>query len=541
MHSRRRHDQEHGQVIVLFALAIVAMLAMGALLFNGAQTLVLRRQLQNAGDAAALSAGNVMTNSTATCTAARISPSAVDGSNDLYLAARSSVEANLGWSDAQVAARMTVSCPTDSQYTGLAVRVSLSSAGPSYFGGGSLTVSTSSTAMNGQDNSGDFSVALLDPSNTSWPSTRRGCPSWLVNGGITASFEGSIIVDSKCTRSDNTNAAMKAQNSAFTMTMVNNSTIQVAGEIASGTAAHITPTPVEHYRPLLPDKLALKDPCNAVDLATSNCIGNNGSLPTVNMSSSGSGICKNQDPCILTPGTYTGGIAAGGGGSAGTLLLRPGVYWMRGGGLSLKSGSARVFSIPYGTSTTGYTDATALADFATTKTDLQVEQQFIANCPAPTLVNPLPSTCGNLLYNGPSSSSSSWNTNQDAVSVGAQGIFEIRAYNPANDEIIGNRTLFTPYKNVVIWQAHDPPFTGSGQNQPTIAMTGGACVTLSGTVYAPEGQIQFGGGSCGSGGGDTNLKLQFICWDLTLAGNNDFYFAFSKDWFAKPTTYGLVQ
>ena len=72
-------------------------------------------------------------------------------------------------------------------------------------------------------------------------------------------------------------------------------------------------------------------------------------------------------------------------------------------------------------------------------------------------------------------------------------------------------------------------------------MTGGACVTLSGTVYAAGGAIQFGGGSCGSGGGDQDLTLQFLCWDLTLGGNNNFYFAYQKDFFAIPTTYGLVK
>jgi len=79
MIGSKHREREHGQIIILFALAMVAMLAMGALLFSGAQTLVLRRQLQNAGDAAALAAANIMTNGVTTCTAARISSTAVDG------------------------------------------------------------------------------------------------------------------------------------------------------------------------------------------------------------------------------------------------------------------------------------------------------------------------------------------------------------------------------------------------------------------------------------------------------------------------------
>jgi Flp pilus assembly protein TadG len=535
-------ERERGQIIILFALFLTALLAMGALLFTGAHSLVLRRQLQDAGDAAALAGANIMQTGAGQCTAARVSATAADGSNDLWLAARASVEANLGWTDAQVSARMTVSCPVDSQYLNMAVQVVLTTSSPSLFNGGSLAVTTSSTGLNGQVGNPDYSVALLDPSHTTWPANRRGCPSFLVNGGITASFEGSIFIDSTCLRTDNSNAAMKAQNSAFTMTMVNGSEIRIAGEYAQGTADHITPAPIERARPILPDPLSgLIKPCNAVD-PVANCLGSQTSLPSVNMSGTGSGICKNQDPCIITPGTYTGGIAAGGGSNTpGTVLLRPGVYVIRGGGLSLKSASARIFAIPWGDASHGYTNAQAKTDFATAKTQAQVSQMFMTRCPQPSPANPSPSTCGVLIYNGPSGASSSWNANQDPISVGSQGVFQIRAYVPANDTILANRTLFASYRNLVIWQARTPAPTGSGQTQPTIAMTGGGCVTLSGTVYAAGGPVQFGGGSCGSGGGDNDLTLQFVCWDLTLAGNNNFYFAYQKDYFATPTGYGIVR
>ena len=64
-------------------------------------------------------------------------------------------------------------------------------------------------------------------------------------------------------------------------------------------------------------------------------------------------------------------------------------------------------------------------------------------------------------------------------------------------------------------------------------MTGGACVVLSGTVYASGAEVQFGGSSCGSGGGgDAVATLQFVAWDLTLSGNNNFYFAYQRAAFA---------
>jgi uncharacterized membrane protein len=53
-------NRARGQILPLFALSLVAILAMAALLFDGANTLVNRRQLQNAGDAAALAGANVI-------------------------------------------------------------------------------------------------------------------------------------------------------------------------------------------------------------------------------------------------------------------------------------------------------------------------------------------------------------------------------------------------------------------------------------------------------------------------------------------------
>ena len=73
-------------------------------------------------------------------------------------------------------------------------------------------------------------------------------------------------------------------------------------------------------------------------------------------------------------------------------------------------------------------------------------------------------------------------------------------------------------------------------------MSGGACVAVSGTVYAPGGKMDFGGSSCGvGGGGDAVSALQFIVYDLTISGNNNFYFAYQKDYFAAPQVYGLID
>ena len=53
-------DRSRGQILPLFALAMVVILALGALLVDGASALVTRRRLQNVGDAASLAGANVL-------------------------------------------------------------------------------------------------------------------------------------------------------------------------------------------------------------------------------------------------------------------------------------------------------------------------------------------------------------------------------------------------------------------------------------------------------------------------------------------------
>lgn len=550
---REERDGEDGQILILFALVMVVMIALAGLLYSGAQSLVARRQLQNTGDAAALAAANLM---------GVVGGCSADNSTTPRSSVTSAVTAAVAASMPNLSAsQITVTCPAG--YSNSAVEVDLRNTTPAYFVS-PIPVGSSSTAFNGSIFTGSFAVALLDPSNPTWTSggQRRGCASYTVNGGVTLTYEGSLVVDSACTLATSSNGAFKAVNSGFSMTMLNGATVMIVGQAAAGTSSHITPTPTENFRPALPDPLAgIVPPCHDVtDPTLSSCLGTtgtNGSLPTRSMASNGQGQCAAPgngalDPCPLLPGTYTGGIAVGGGNNTpGTVLLRPGVYFIAGGGMSLKSGSGRILSIPSssdycGKTTTNpagqlCTDAVAEAAYATSLTSDQIGAQWQRDCPDP--ISSTTSHCGVLIYNAKSDSSSTWSTTgqSDAISNGSQGTILLRAYDPANDTIVGDRTLFTSYKNLVIWQARLPAPDGTNF-QPDLSMAGGACVTLSGTVYAPGAAVGFGGSTCGTGGGaDAEIVLQFIAWDLTLSGNNNFYFAYRRNAFATPTGYGLIK
>lgn len=515
----RNRNGEEGVVIVLFSIFLVALLAFGALVYTGAQALVLRRQLQNAGDAAALAAANVLIiNGGCSASGSGGPPQAA-----VVTAAKNEVAANFPSYDLS---KVIVTCTTT--YENHGVRVQLAGVGPSYFGMNGLNAATVSTAVNGQTVDQDYAVVVLNPSNLSWPSQRSGCASFLINGGITLTFEKKVIVNSMCTVADSQDGAVKAINSSFQMNLLNGAEMRIGGEHALNTTGKINPAPIQNFRPLMNDPLS--------GLLTPNTYLTNGSgasLPTINMSTSGSGICRGQDPCILPPGTYPGGIAAGGGGAPSTLLLRPGVYYLGGGGFKMKSASARVIGIPDATT---MPDNIARASFATTHTQSTIINNWLASCP----LNG--NSCGTLLYNAPSGSS--WVTsggNADQINNGAQGLLLLRAYEAEDDSIAANRAPFDPYSGLVIWQARLPAPTQASA-QPVISMAGGACVIVSGTLYAAGGQVEFGGSTCGTGGGgEAATTLQFIVWDLTLAGNNNFYFAYQKNFFAAPFEYGLVE
>src|SRR5215213_6986149 len=89
--TRHDRDGEQGQIVILFALSLVVLLAFGGLLYTGAQTLVLRRQLQNASDAAALAAANILVQQQG-CSA---SGSGGAARGTIVAAARAAVTANI--------------------------------------------------------------------------------------------------------------------------------------------------------------------------------------------------------------------------------------------------------------------------------------------------------------------------------------------------------------------------------------------------------------------------------------------------------------
>jgi hypothetical protein len=482
MAPRTPAAREGGQILVLFVLSMIVILAVSALLVDGAGQLVTRRRLQNAGDAAALAGANVLqaAGSAHLCSTA-VGPPPGAPRADIVAAVMDSLATNYA---SLTASDVTITCPDGWQNQ--AVRVDLRLRAANIFGAsigfGAPTVATTSTALNGQIAGSTYSVVLLDPANPSWPNQRRGCPSFLISGGPTLEFGGSVQVNSTCSASDG--GAIGTNGNSATVSFAPNRFLGVVGGYSPGPLT-ITPSPVLGVAPL-------DDPLYDIEAI------NDAAMPV----RSSSRLVLNNTTQVLQPGVYRGGIQLR---NTSIALLRPGIYVLDGGGLDVGA-QASICSI---TATSSATDCGSAT--------------FAANCPD--------TACGILLFNRGSASGAGA---MGQITVGAGSTMRLRAY---DDRAMAN--VGYEYRNILIWQDASPVPTSS-YAQPIVSLNGGGSVEIAGTVYAPSAKVLMGGGS-GGGGGDINLTLQFITWDLEMSGNSRFNFIYSDVDFARPKDYGLIQ
>ena len=468
-----------GQILVLFALGLVALFTMAGLLFDGAQALVNRRQLQDAGDAAALAAVNIIQSGTTRGCSATAGPPPGSARPEVVAAAVAAVTAAL---PGFPAADIVVTCPAD--WSNFAVGVDLDRHSPGFFasvaGFNGFDVATTSQAVNGQITGLHYSIVELDPSNLGWPNGRRGCPSVLISGGPTIILEGSMQINSACTAANG--GALGTNGNAATVTMYNGAIIRMVGGYVPGPLT-MSPLPVT-------GQTAVKDPLAGLIAVPIS------SLPV----RSASKLTLNSGMTVLLPGVYVGGISMK---SSAKAVLRPGIFVMQGGGFDMGSQNEA-----YSVAATISTSSSAT---------------WASDCPV--------ATCGVLLYN------TGTTTTLDDVAVGAGATMKLRPYQPSADT---SGVRVEEYDNLLLWQ-DAIPVPASNYAQPPIDLSGGGLIDISGTIYAPSAALTMGGGSGGSGGSSTNLTLQFITWDLEFHGNTAFHFYFQDALFAKPTDYGLIK
>jgi hypothetical protein len=328
-----RRDAEDGQILVLFAGALVLILAVAALVFDVGQNLLDRRTEQNVSDAAALAGAQYAQGAApfhGFCAAA-------PGGNQAVQAA-CQIAAQSGYVDGVGARHVRVDVPPifPSIFSGIPshVEVTISSDRPSFFAGvlgvANQNVGAKAVAKTGGDVALPYSLLALDP---------HGCGTNKINGapGTIVTTNGTVHVDSDCS----TDAVLLAGNGVLSAPQCD-----VVGEIqTSGGAKNLCSSapdgvlvsgdPLRTLPP--PAKPALPAPVQALDGGTipSGCPG--GAPPAATeaapkLCAFSSGGQKDKTFRIF-PGLYPGGLET----TRGIVYMSPGIYWVGGGGVSVKS------------------------------------------------------------------------------------------------------------------------------------------------------------------------------------------------------------
>jgi hypothetical protein len=361
--------EPRGQVLVIVAIAFTAMVMLLAVLFDGANGMVTRRDMQDAGDAAALAGANVVqVGSPRGCSATPGGPPRTS----VAQAVRDSLASNLPWLDVSTA---VITCPAG--YDNQAVAVNLETVADRFFGGiigSDITVATRSAAANQFLSISRYSVVQLDPGNQGWPNGRRGCPSVLLSGGPTVKLEATMQVNSSCTTANG--GALSTNGNGGSLTMTNGSPIRLVGGYAAG-AMTISPAPVTGVK-AIGDPLAHLPPIDTAAMTTGG---------------SATRVVLSNETRVLLPGVYQGGIELR---NTSVALLRPGIYVIAGGGFQIGS-QAKVLAVSSAVTTPN------LADWG-------------SDCPI--------DACGVLIYN------TSGATGMGEISVAAGSTLKLRAYDP---------------------------------------------------------------------------------------------------------------
>lgn len=320
-HGSRR--SERGQVVVLFALSIVAFLAVLALILDGGRVYSERRRAQNAADAAALAGARVLDLGAAAVLKAACDAAAANGFPDATCGPGGSVVKVLvsGPGVGKVAPDVLDKFATTPGYVQAAVVSSFKPVVAPLVGLQDFAASAFGVAVNIPGTGSPYTLLVLNPID---------CATFQINGNTDLTVRGgSVMVDS--------GAAWKApdvscssQNAA---TLVNNSTLTTTDGlnqvVGSGDQGSATPpwTPGSYAT----DPLSGWNPAPPwPNIAGYTAIADQPGTPTAPRLWTGSGG-QNAFPDPLPPGVVYGGIKVP---SGTTLTLAGGTYVMAGGGFN---------------------------------------------------------------------------------------------------------------------------------------------------------------------------------------------------------------
>lgn len=468
MSSTTSRPGERGQVLVLFAGGLVALLIVAALAFDVGMMLVERRDEQNAADAAALAGARfVLTSETDAETAAR--QLAADNGFDPVADATETVNVYIP--------------AVHGRYAGLPgfIEVQISATRPSIFGGvigkAAWPVGAFAVATNSQNLTFPFAMLALDPTE---------CKAIAVSGGGVVESHATIQSNSSGAECTGAPVGFSRTGGSTINVLAPDAVCRVVGELQDQGSGSITctvaensfalPDPLRNLQaPPKPGLAPAMVPVGHTKQSPNRCPGANGPGAPIETQTQpcdvgGNGSSYADLSWILYPGLYPAGLDVSNGATA---YLMPGIYWIGGGGVDVGGGGSIVSIETVAQATPAIADSVC-ADAVD-----------------------IASLCGGvLIYNSklPTSAGGPFILNSNAATM------KLASYD------VPMSGTATAYQDIVIFQ--DRTLTTS------VTLNGSSSSTIvEGIVYVPGAQIKL------NGNGGTLILDQVIANTYDINGN----------------------
>jgi hypothetical protein len=490
-----KHDEHHserGQILVMVAGALVALLVIAALVVDLGFAFMLRRQTQNAADPGAIAAarfikatGSVADMRAAACIYARengfFSTDATCTNETVAPFTRLDIHYPPSATAGRFAGRpgyveVVVGRRHDSFLAGIVGQreFTVSSSAVGAFSNGESN-SSSLIALNRGDCGGNAAGAISGGGTVRISSTAidplTGLP---YNGGY-------VHVNSSCGVTSDENGICQTGSGSNALRIDGGSRLEAPEVYVHGTCglngsgATVTTSQLTEGAVQLGDPLAdLPKPKIATMPPGTPCIPSRPEAPT----GPGAGTCNISGHVTVQPGVYYGGWKIDNGS---TLELAPGIYYIAGGGIDLTTGGAL----------TSVSSVSGTPD------------------PAPILIF------------------SSDNPVNPTGAAGQQGVIKFRG-----GEVHLRGMASGAWKGILIWQ------DGHGTN-PTaqVEITGTAVLNIAGTIYAPKAEVKV----AGSGSAVGYAAIQIIADKFDVGGTGTILMPYDPNQIYQFPEKGLVR
>ena len=504
----RSRSRQQGQMLVIFAGALILIMAVAALVVDLGFVFLLRRQEQNAADPGAVAAARyIPTKDTGQMWNTACFYAVQNG----FQARRSDTNADCPGVTATDGSILTVNYPPSAaavEYAGKPgfVEVTVRRQHASFFAGvigmPTITVATAAVAAFDTGTSGTSSLVALKPTGCSTAKLHGGGSGGGVDifpaPGVDPAAGGYVQVNSDCGAipDGSDDRCLAGPSSAMTIaggTYLRSNTVYVRGACTQSGSSGTVLSAFDEQAAYVGDPLALVRPPFHADLVMRQCPSGPASSPT------------NPKKCnlpggdvTLQPGTYYGGWTIGNGTK---LHLNPGIYILAGGGIN---------------QTGGITEATASGRVLIYGTD----------SPA----------CG---VGG-------------SAAVACQQEFDFTANTTLNLRGLDKNTPCPPYGNtgcpfggLLFWQ--DANASGAGTANADINIAGSGSLYVEGTIYTAKGNVKITGNSLSTGCtpdalGNTNCSaVQIISYTWDVGGGGILRMPYDPSKFYDLKLKGLVR